>query len=123
MIHWHHAPIAGIHYDLRLEKEGVLKSWALRKEPPTAIGIKRLAIPVNDHPLEYGYYENDQEGVNAVRIWDTGTVEWLSEGAWIMINIDGRKLQGTFVFEPFHDKMLFSKFPKTINKLFQPLST
>jgi len=90
-----------LHYDLRLEKNGVLKSWAVPKGIPEKRGVKRLVIPVEDHPLDYGNFEGVIEegyGAGKVEIWDKGHYE---EERWtdteISINIHGEKIKGKYV--------------------------
>lgn len=89
------------HFDFRLEKDGVLKSWAVPKAPPLAAGEKRLAIQVEDHPLDYGDFEGEipagQYGAGAVRLWDRGPCEvreWTDDR--IVFVLHGARLRGCF---------------------------
>ncbi len=100
VIQEHHA--RRLHWDLRLEKDGVLKSWALPKEPPVEPGVKRLAVQTEDHPLEYADFEGEipegHYGAGTVKKWDDGTVEYLEYGEdKIVARINGKKLNGTYV--------------------------
>jgi DNA ligase D-like protein (predicted 3'-phosphoesterase) len=99
VIHEHNA--RRVHWDLRLEKDGVLKSWAIPKEPPAVAGVKRLAVEVEDHPLGYGTYEGEipkgSYGAGTVKIWDKGTYEpiEIADGKWVF-NLAGSRLGGKY---------------------------
>lgn len=100
MIHEHHA--THLHWDLRLEMDGVLKSWAIPKEPPIKPGVKRLAIPVEDHALEYidfeGAIPEGEYGAGTVRIWDSGSYELESRAPnKLTIRLFGRKMDGKYI--------------------------
>jgi bifunctional non-homologous end joining protein LigD len=95
-----------LHYDFRLELDGVLKSWAVAKGPSLVKGEKRLAVEVEDHPLEYGDFEgtipDGQYGGGTVLLWDRGT--WEPEGdpheayekGRLTLRLKGEKLKGTW---------------------------
>ena len=90
-----------LHFDLRLEIGGVLRSWAVPKGPSMDPAVRRLAVPVDDHSLAAGEFEGRHEGATrgsgAVIIWDEGTVEVLSdEPAHLSFALHGEKLSGRF---------------------------
>jgi len=95
-----------LHYDFRLELDGVLKSWAVTKGPSLVPGEKRLAVEVEDHPLSYGDFEGTipegQYGGGTVMVWDRGTWtpeddphDGLAKGR-LSFRLDGEKLHGTW---------------------------
>jgi bifunctional non-homologous end joining protein LigD len=104
VIQEHHA--SHLHYDFRLERDGVLKSWAVPKGVPETMGQKHLAVGVEDHPLEYGTFEGEipkgEYGAGTVSIWDSGTYDtkhWDDEK--IEVTLHGRRLNGSYVLVKF----------------------
>jgi DNA ligase D-like protein (predicted 3'-phosphoesterase) len=101
VVHEHHAK--RLHFDLRLEMDGVLKSWAVPKGPSMNPKEKRLAIIVEDHPLDYGNFEGTipegMYGAGTVAIWDKGKFE-IQGGSLqdrkLDIFFQGKKLKGAF---------------------------
>jgi bifunctional non-homologous end joining protein LigD len=102
VVHEHHA--SRLHFDLRLEMEGVLKSWAVPKGPSMKPSEKRLAVLVDDHALDYAGFEGripeGMYGAGEVFIWDKGTYG-LKAGSIISGKLEvvfrGKKLKGVFV--------------------------
>ena len=113
VIHEHHA--THLHWDLRLEMEGVLKSWAVPKEPSES--EKRLAVEVEDHPIDYAKFEGvipeGQYGAGKVIIWDKGTYEPVEiSDKKIIVKINGKKLKGIYClvkFKPPKNWLFFKK--------------
>ncbi len=110
---FHKHDAQNLHYDFRLEVEGVLKSWAIPKGPSTDPGEKRLAIPTEDHPLDYADFEGvipeDNYGAGTVIVWDMGPYENITEkdgqkvtmeeaidAGKVSVRLSGKKLKGGF---------------------------
>jgi DNA ligase D-like protein (predicted 3'-phosphoesterase) len=102
-----------LHYDFRIEVDGVLKSWAVPKGPSTDPRDRRLAVPTEDHPMEYATFEGvipeGEYGAGTVMVWDTGTYANIREkdgeespmaecveSGHIAIWLEGKKLQGGY---------------------------
>ncbi|MFH0870447.1 MAG: DNA polymerase ligase N-terminal domain-containing protein [archaeon] len=100
-----------LHYDFRLEMDGVLKSWAVPKEPPIIPDQKRLAIRVEDHDLGYADFEGEiaegSYGAGKVEIWDRGSYELESrkaeagEDKKFVFVLHGKKLKGRYTLLKF----------------------
>jgi len=112
---------SSMHWDFRIEADGVLKSWAVPKGPSTDPSEKRLAVRTEDHPMDYADFEGtipeDEYGGGEVIVWDRGTYENLTtdddgdevpiedalDDGTVEIELHGEKLQGAYVL--VHTKM------------------
>src|SRR5271154_343982 len=114
-----------LHYDLRLELDGVLKSWAVPKGPSLNPADKRLAVQTEDHPLDYGGFEGTipegNYGAGEVILWDKGTYslegkasgkEQLERGE-IKFVLNGHKLRGSFVLVKLRNNKYANSFSKS----------
>ena len=95
-----------LHYDLRLERNGALASWAVPKGMPLEVGQRGLAVHVEDHPMEYATFEGEipkgQYGAGTVEIWDSGTYDLLEEkrNGGLTFRLHGKRLEGTWTLVP-----------------------
>ncbi len=107
VVHRHQA--RHLHYDFRLEMGGVLRSWAVPKGPPLESGIRRLAVQVEDHPLDYidfaGGIPQGEYGAGSVEIWDKGEFDLEKETSdRLEFSLRGKKLLGSYVLLRTDDK-------------------
>ncbi len=98
-----------LHFDFRLTLDGVLKSWAVPKGVPEEPKVKRLAVQVEDHPLEYATFEGTipkgEYGGGTVKIWDQGTFLLKERTAdKFVVELQGRKLKGPYALVRFKGK-------------------
>jgi bifunctional non-homologous end joining protein LigD len=98
-----------LHYDFRLERDGVYKSWAVPKGVPETMGTRHLAVQVPDHPLEWGAFEGSipagQYGAGTVELWDQGTydlLKWSDQGIDFVLH--GQRLEGPYSLVRFARK-------------------
>ncbi|NQT09205.1 ATP-dependent DNA ligase [Candidatus Bathyarchaeota archaeon] len=103
----HHA--SRLHWDFRLEMDSVLKSWAVPKTPPTKPGVRRLAVAVEDHDLDYidfeGTISEGEYGAGSVEIWDKGTYEIESRRPEkLVFELYGERMRGRYTLVHFTDK-------------------
>src|SRR5689334_17507255 len=95
-----------LHYDFRLERDGVLASWAVPKGVPLGRGERHLAVHVEDHPLDYADFEGTipagQYGAGTVQIWDRGTYDLLEEkrDGGLTVRLHGERLDGVWTLVP-----------------------
>jgi DNA ligase D-like protein (predicted 3'-phosphoesterase) len=90
-----------LHFDLRLEIDGVLRSWAVPKGPSLDPAVRRLAVPVADHSMAAGEFEGVHAGATrgsgAVIVWDEGSVDVATDDPdHLSFTLDGQKLRGRF---------------------------
>jgi DNA ligase D-like protein (predicted 3'-phosphoesterase) len=125
-----------LHYDFRLEAAGTLKSWAVPKGPSTDPRDKRLAVPVEDHALEYGDFEGvlpSGYGAGEVIVWDSGEYRNLSDKPFedglreghVSFWLEGHKLQGGWTLRRVADDrwLLIKKRDEKADARRNPVST
>ncbi|WP_455368091.1 DNA polymerase ligase N-terminal domain-containing protein [[Eubacterium] cellulosolvens] len=98
-----------LHYDLRLEIDGVLKSWAVPKGIPIEEKVKRLAVQTEDHPLDYAKFEGEipegEYGAGIVKIWDNGTFTLVDiSDNKLIVDIKGKTIKGCYCLIRFKPK-------------------
>lgn len=100
-----------LHYDLRLEMDGTLKSWAVPKGPPYDLHEKRLAMAVEDHPMDYAKFEGvipkGEYGGGTVMVWDIGTYDLVDGNYWqgkLHVLFHGKKLNGEWILVKGKDR-------------------
>jgi len=103
----HHA--SHLHWDFRLELDGVLASWAIPKGPPADLGIKRLAIRVEDHAIDYidfqGTIPEGEYGAGTVEIWDKGHYRLIDrKPGSLEFELFGKKLKGIYKLVRMREK-------------------
>jgi bifunctional non-homologous end joining protein LigD len=94
------------HFDFRLERDGVLKSWAVPKGIPEGQRVKRLAVEVEDHTIEFGSFEGTipagHYGAGEIKIWDDGECEYHEWGEnRIVFSLNGKRVVGKFALVRF----------------------
>jgi len=113
VIHEHHALRAGLHYDLRLEHDGILKSWVSRKIPDLVFDeLKKIMLILTpDHDLDWLKFKgviDDGYGKGEVKVWDKGTytlLRWTDKS--IIVKFNGKKIRGIFVLIKTSTNWLF----------------
>lgn len=116
----HHAK--RLHYDFRLEMDGVLKSWAVPKGPPLESGVRRLAVEVEDHPLEYvdfqGVIPEGMYGAGTVEIWDKGVYQLKHKSNnKLEFTLKGEKMRGEYVLIKFRGEKNWLLIKRKSHKL------
>jgi DNA ligase D-like protein (predicted 3'-phosphoesterase) len=125
------------HYDLRLEVDGVLKSWAVPKGPSLDPRDKRLAIETEDHPIEYASFEGiipqGQYGAGTVEVWDRGSYQNLTQKEGLEISmkealhsghasfrLEGKKLKGGYALTRTKQGWLLVKMKDDMSQIKEP---
>jgi len=98
-----------LHWDFRLELDGVLKSWAIPRGPPEESGLRRLAVEVEDHPVDYisfeGMIPEGHYGAGSVKIWDKGTFKLkIRTNDMYEFWLYGKRLKGKYALVRFKQK-------------------